>query len=140
MLTPDHHIALAIIDREWPGRYLEVTEGYCRVYHLPVSATEMVGQTIGDLFPGVMDPEHPWGRLWRERFARALAGEIVGDADPIPGNDGVAAFVVVPCLWEGKPAFLLRVMSTAAHIGDHSLAVARAVLDPSGERLGVDHG
>lgn len=137
MFDPDRHIALAIIDREWPGRYLAVTEGYRHVYRVPVSVEEMLGQTIGDVFPGVMDPEHPWGQSWRERFTRALAGEIVGDADPTPGDDGVAAFVVVPCLWEGKPAFLIRVMATTFHIQDTSLAIAQAVLDPAGERLGV---
>lgn len=140
MLDPANHIALAVIDREWPGRYLEVTEGYCRVYQIPQHADQVVGQTVGDLFPSVLDPEDPWGQLWRQRFDRAVLGHVVGDADLILGDSGVAAFVVVPCRWQGTPALLLRVQATTAHVGEDSLAIAQAVLDPAGERLGVDHG
>lgn len=122
-LDPRLHAGFAALDiSAYPGRYLYVTQAYLDAYDVPRTPEEVVGLTVGDLWPGILEEGHPYHQSWSARWAAVLGGEEVGGIDPSPVRGKDVLFWTTLDEWNGVPAMYIMTVGTTQSPSD----VARA--------------
>ena len=114
------HIGLAVLTRDYPGRFLAVTQAYCDAYGISDPPAEVVGRSLAHYWPSIIEEGSAYHRSWTQRHAAALRGEPVAGVDRAPGESQAAraTFFTALDVWDDQPVLIISVVSSAQTVAD----------------------